>query len=238
MNHVDSTIFLALNSWVGSSWTVDYILLTVLGSSLLKGGVLVALLWWSWERSGAERNASTVVRTLGGALVAVAIARAMQNLMPMRPRPLHDPELAERGFLLAHNLPSDILSEWSSFPSDHAVLSFAMAMAVFAAHRGLGVFAFAWALLVSSLPRVYFGLHYPSDILAGAIIGIGIMALARSLPVPQGVNLAVERFAHARRGWFYAGLFLMTYQMATVFAGVRDLAKAGSSVLALLADRI
>lgn len=238
MQALDFAALLSLNRWVGTSWTVDYLLLTVVEASLLKGGVLVALLWWLWERDASGRSPLLVARHLAGTLVAVVLARGMQNFLPMRPRPLHDAALAGRGFRLAEDIPATILEGWSSFPSDHAVLAFAMATAVFLAHRGIGALALLWALAVNCLPRVYFGFHYPSDILGGAAIGIAVMALVHGLPMPCGAERAVMRVATDYRGLYYAALFLVTYQMATVFKGARDLAEAGASVAKLLLQRL
>lgn len=58
-----------------------------------------------------------------------------------------------------------------SFPSGHATFFFALAMVVFLYNKKIGGWFLAMALLIS-LARVYVGVHYPSDILAGALIGI------------------------------------------------------------------
>jgi membrane-associated phospholipid phosphatase len=57
-----------------------------------------------------------------------------------------------------------------SFPSDHATGAFAIAVAVLLIswRVGLGFLLFAAAIAVS---RVIVGVHYPSDVLAGAAIG-------------------------------------------------------------------
>lgn len=57
-----------------------------------------------------------------------------------------------------------------SFPSDHATLVFVLAVSVFMINKKIGVIFLVAAVLVS-LGRVYVGVHYPSDILAGALIG-------------------------------------------------------------------
>ncbi len=59
-----------------------------------------------------------------------------------------------------------------SFPSDHASASFAIAMAVFLVSRRVGVAFFAAAAAIA-IARVLVGLHYPGDIAAGALIGMG-----------------------------------------------------------------
>lgn len=56
------------------------------------------------------------------------------------------------------------------FPSDHATASFAIATAIFLRHRHWGIVALA-AATVLSVGRVALGVHYPSDVLAGAALG-------------------------------------------------------------------
>jgi undecaprenyl-diphosphatase len=59
-----------------------------------------------------------------------------------------------------------------SFPSNHALNNFAAATFYYILFPKLKWALFIPAILVS-LSRVYLGLHYPSDILGGAVIGIG-----------------------------------------------------------------
>jgi len=58
-----------------------------------------------------------------------------------------------------------------SFPSGPATFFFALAVVVFLYNKKIGGWFLAAALLIS-LARVYVGVHYPADILAGALIGI------------------------------------------------------------------
>jgi len=59
-----------------------------------------------------------------------------------------------------------------SFPSGHAAFFFALAMAVYLFNKRLGWWFFAGAALIG-LSRIYAGIHYPSDILGGALVGLG-----------------------------------------------------------------
>ena len=66
------------------------------------------------------------------------------------------------------------------FPSDHATAAFAIATAIVLRKRRAGYFALG-AAAVLSIGRVALGVHYPSDVLAGAALGAAA-ALALWLP--------------------------------------------------------
>ncbi len=57
-----------------------------------------------------------------------------------------------------------------SFPSDHATGSFAVAMAIWLRNRRWGTVALI-AAAVLSIGRVAIGVHFPSDVLGGAVLG-------------------------------------------------------------------
>ena len=65
-----------------------------------------------------------------------------------------------------------------AFPSRHVASGLAMAAIVGRSHPGLGwcMAAIAWGL---GLTRVAAGLHYPSDVLGGAALGLAIARLLR-----------------------------------------------------------
>ena len=58
-----------------------------------------------------------------------------------------------------------------SFPSAHATTSFAAARAFSAVAPGAPLYAVAGAFALS---RPYLGVHYPSDVVAGAVLGTAI----------------------------------------------------------------
>jgi membrane-associated phospholipid phosphatase len=59
-----------------------------------------------------------------------------------------------------------------SFPSAHATSSFAVATAMVRVDAAMAA-AFVVAIAIS-LGRPYLGMHYPSDVLAGALLGVGL----------------------------------------------------------------
>jgi undecaprenyl-diphosphatase len=73
--------------------------------------------------------------------------------------------------LIVPNLSATYLDN-SAFPSSHTYIAFAIATSVLLyGHKKLGLVLYVLAILVS-LGRIGVGLHYPSDIIAGAILGI------------------------------------------------------------------
>ena len=73
-----------------------------------------------------------------------------------------------------------------SFPSGHTGSAFAVATVLFCClPQGYGIAALSFAFLMG-LTRLYVGVHYPTDVLAGAVIGtlIGVLIfLSRGLPL-------------------------------------------------------
>jgi len=75
------------------------------------------------------------------------------------------------------------LPHTASFPSGHAASSFACAATIarFAPRRAIAVALYVLAALIS-YSRVYVGVHYPLDVIAGAILGLLVARALRPLP--------------------------------------------------------
>lgn len=112
-------------------------------------------------------------RRMGAAMgVALAIGFVTGNLLlknlVARTRPfLFDPSIE---LLIAP--PHEF-----SFPSGHTLASFECAVAIFCYRRKWGVVALLFAVLIA-FSRLYLQVHYPTDVLCGAILGslIGYLA--------------------------------------------------------------
>src|SRR5690349_10328479 len=115
---LDRAIVVAVNGFAGRSPSFDALVLVLAGNHLVKGGLVMAFVWWAWFCPGRKESANrrrTIVATFVAAGVALALSIVVQHLSPMRPRPIHDPTLFLRTPI---GLPSDVMTNWSSFPSD------------------------------------------------------------------------------------------------------------------------
>lgn len=78
----------------------------------------------------------------------------------------------QRPFVLQNFVPLIVQSaEEASFPSGHATFFFALATIVYFYNKKLGIIFFIASFFIA-LARVFVGVHWPSDILAGALLGI------------------------------------------------------------------
>ncbi|HEX6713387.1 MAG TPA: phosphatase PAP2 family protein [Thermoleophilaceae bacterium] len=138
---------------------------------------LVALFFFLGPR--LRRAAVAAGLTAGVALIAAHFLAAAVD----RSRPFVDHPLAHN--FLAHA--SD-----PGFPSDHATGAFAIGFALVLRDRVVGSVALLLALLLS-IGRVALGAHYPSDVFAGAVLGL-IAALLLWMPA---LRERVDRLADA-----------------------------------------
>jgi undecaprenyl-diphosphatase len=138
-----------------------------------------------WESRNARHG---VVAAGFSAALALGLAQVITHVWD-RPRPfVAHPDVAH---LFVASSPDP------SFPSDHATAAFAIAVSIFLRNRRIGAVALAMAAILA-VARVAVGVHYPGDVVAGALLGT-LCALFFWLP-------AVRRPLHVFADWV-AGLY-------------------------------
>ncbi|MFE9423727.1 bifunctional phosphatase PAP2/diacylglycerol kinase family protein [Kitasatospora sp. NPDC006697] len=118
--------------------------------------------------TGNRTARRAALRGAGSLLLASALANVAAKGLTRRPRPLLDPVPVVRRLLKQ--------PVTSSFPSGHSAsaAAFATALAIESPLLGAAAAPVAAAVMAS---RVYTGVHYPGDVLAGAALGAGTAAL-------------------------------------------------------------
>lgn len=130
------------------NWWSDYGLLLF---------VLLVVAGYRWNRSTAR--ALWVPASMAAAFsISSLIKLAVGEQRPCRVLPV--------GHIVAACPP---LGDYA-FPSNHAVLAGAAAVALWSLDRRLGVAAAVNAVLIAA-SRVYIGVHYPHDVAAGLLLG-------------------------------------------------------------------
>ena len=126
--------------------------------------LLVLWCWWTVRRRGDENAAPSVAALVWAPLAAgigVLVNVPIRGFVE-RPSPFVD----HQGLDVLVSGKTDF-----SFVSDHATLTMAMGVGLFVANRKFGLVGIGIALL-EGFCRVYMGVHYPTDVLAGWTAGV------------------------------------------------------------------
>jgi undecaprenyl-diphosphatase len=160
----------------------DPLLLYANASELLFLGMLVLV--FLVVRGGPVTEVRRAVVGAGlSAALGLALAQVVSRLVD-RPRPfVAHPQAVH---LFAHHAPDP------GFPSDHTTAAFAIAVALLLRFRAWGVVTLVFATILA-FARVALGVHYPTDVLAGAALGT-LSALALYHPA---VRARLDRLADA-----------------------------------------
>ncbi|UFS70742.1 phosphatase PAP2 family protein [Geomonas sp. RF6] len=223
MNRFDLEIMLFFNSFANQSKAFDEMVCTFASNPLVKGGFVIPILWWLWFRNRGEyRDKEYVLATLIACFIAIFVARTLSMVLPFRPRPVHNPAIH---FVLPYSADPTVLSGWSAFPSDHAALFFVLATGILLLSRWLGICAYVHSFIFICLPRIYLGLHQPTDIVAGAALGILLGMLIRFDRVRWIMTHRALRVEEDCPGFFYVCFFFVSYQVVLLFDPIRHLAR-------------
>jgi undecaprenyl-diphosphatase len=190
---------------------------------------MVAPIWWAWFRPNVDKDDTRqhLICAIVACLVALVIARGLAIMLSFGARPM---TVAALHFQRPYGSDDGGLIDWSSFPSDHAAVFFSLAMSIFFVWRTSGIAALSYVFLFIAMPRLYLGFHYPTDVVEGALIGIVLALIARAKLFCDWVGRFIMPWLQRSPGSFYACLFILTYQIATVFQSARWIARFSFSL--------
>jgi membrane-associated phospholipid phosphatase len=135
----------------------------------------VALLagWWIGRRDNSPREVAIAVWSALAALVALALVQPISNAAAEQRPFVNHPEVHK---LIAHS--ADF-----GFPSDHATGAGAVAAGLLFLSWRLGLVTTLVASVIA-FSRVYVGVHFPQDVLAGLALGAVVAILGVFIVVP------------------------------------------------------
>ncbi len=157
---MDVAVFRFLNGFTGhGAFWDDGIVFFASYLQYVLGALLVVLALWP------VRRYHMFAAAFGAAIIARLAVKPLILLFVHRARPfvtLND---------VRDIVGTDAGEQLQSFPSGHAIFFFALAMAAYRYDKRWGVVFFSGALLMG-VARVTGGIHWPSDIVGGALIGM------------------------------------------------------------------
>ena len=185
---VDERIVLWLNQWAGRWSALDWVEKVLVSDYFVPcaAGLCLVALWFTGDAERRDSHQRAVIRALATVGFASWVVLILNDHY-FRPRPF-----AEHDLTLLFYGPSD-----SSFPAHPAAVGFGLAAGAWGGNKKAGAVIYALAVLWGT-SRVFAGVFYPSDILAGAAIGVVVShAVAVGLrliePVPTLVLKGARR---------------------------------------------
>lgn len=170
----DSHWFLWLNHNLQNPF-LDWLMPKI--SELGSGGLIWLFVAFGLAVFGKGRGRKMAFLGMVALLIAWFVGNEVLKSWVARPRPF----VTLSDVRLLVNRPSDF-----SFPSGHTTTSFAPAAAFYRKHKPLGTAALVLAVVIG-LSRIYIGVHYPLDVLGGALVGTGVGLLV------TGFEPAIDR---------------------------------------------
>ena len=171
---VDTQLFYLLNNVAGQSPFFDSIIVFFASYFAYILIVLFLGLVFFSQYSKREKWELLFVTVISSVVARFGVTELIRYFYH-RPRPF--------SVLPTHQLLTD--TAWS-FPSGHATFFFALATAVYFYNKRWGIVFFILTIGIS-VSRVIAGVHYPSDILGGAVVGI-VVAYATYFVVRKQVE--------------------------------------------------
>jgi len=146
--------------------------------------VATVALWFLARPGGSRKWKLASASALASAALALLIARVISTIWS-RERPFATHPDAHVWGSRSHD---------PSFPSDHASAAFGIAFAVFLFDRVVGSIFLAAATVIA-VGRVFVGAHYPADVLAGTLVGLGaaLLVVRVARPLIEWMVRLVER---------------------------------------------
>lgn len=234
MNPFDFTIFHFLNSFAHRDYTFDLVITHLMCSGLTTGAVIMGLYWTAWEVEGRDspEKREVLLSGLFVSIFSIFVARLFAVTLPFRVRPMDNPDTGAR---IPYGVIPERLINWSSFPSDHAVLFICLAAILWMVSRRLGTVALLHAILVVDLPRIYSGVHYPTDILAGTALGIAMASLVQIRRLRSALASPIVRWRETHPNLFHICFFLCIFEVAELFDTVRSVGSYAIRAMHLVA---
>jgi len=205
-----------INSFANRSALFDKLVAASSVHFTYTGVLLMALIWYCWfDTKDLETRARILVGTLAS-FGAGVVSRFSQHALSTHTRPFHDPTLN-------FHIPSGSeqpYNTWNSFPSDHVAVFAGLVVVIYIARSRFALLAIVWTAIIE-ISRAYVGAHYPSDLIGGAALAAIVVWISQA-SWPMSLGRRAVMWAQSSPALFYMGAFFFSYQIATLFADIRN----------------
>ncbi|PFI79105.1 undecaprenyl-diphosphatase [Bacillus cereus] len=159
---IDNEMFYYINEYVKKSFITDKIMIFLAEYAQFIFPLLLTVLWLTNKRKSRIVTLQTTL-AFGCSFILIKIIKVFSY----RDRPFVSH--LDINQLVEHSINS-------SFPSNHATSAFVIATTIFLFYKRLGIVCLSLSFGIA-FSRIWVGVHYPLDVIAGIIFGISISVL-------------------------------------------------------------
>ena len=163
LNPFDTTVYHFINGFAGRSNILDTIMIFFAKDALEIYAALFIIAWFVLPKKDINNRHALVMAGLSGVL-ALIINLVISHIW-FRPRPFTVFQKGTFTQLVPH-------SPDASFPSDHASGSWGFAAGSWGKQQKWISYTFTIIAVIVMIARVFVGVHYPTDVIGGMVIGI------------------------------------------------------------------
>ena len=195
MNSFDLSGYHMINQWAGHVPILDKFMSFTAQYALELYALLFIIAWFTLPKSEETRRHALIVAGFSGILAL--IINVLVSHVWFRPRPFVSLPKGSFTQLIPHSIDA-------SFPSDHVSGSFGFAAASWKRTDRWVSYSFTSLAILVAIARIYVGVHWPTDVIAGAIVGL------LSARIMWAVNSLVKPISQVGLRLFHFGPYALT----------------------------
>lgn len=177
MNAFDLNLFHAINQYAGHVPILDPLMGFIAHYGFELYAILFVIAWFALPRREEKKRHALIVAAFGGVLAL--IVNLVIGAIYFRPRPFMVPSV--------HAIKLIPHANDTSFPSDHVSGGFGITAASWGCTERWVSRSFLTLSILLMFARVYTGVHWPTDVIAGLVVGLICGRFARFFSTPLSI---------------------------------------------------
>lgn len=223
VDHMDLDLLLKLNHLVSGN-SIFYHIVNIFGNNpFVRGLPIFSALAYTTLVAINPAKKGKIILELIGVVLAILVAVYCQTNLHIHLRPIFDTNIPINDVTGWISHKAEMGNRLYSLPSDTATCYFALSAIIFLENKRLGIFCFIWNIFTVGLCRIALGIHYPSDIFFGMILGITFVYILSKFSFANK-NISYFFNKYDKQNFLYVNVvFIFSMEAYNLFVGLQSI---------------